>query len=511
MMVRNFKYKFSLYPQLILFIVLYFFLTNNSNSQEPGKIIGIVKSGYISGQIENITYKFENTIFNGNIYNYFNTLYMLPNGNIYGRLAVNKDTNHNSDNWCIHFTLQSIEKNIVYINEAESESNTMGMSIQISSDNDFYFDKSIPFCLQSNTKTNYLKGTFSSPPTSLNDIKFFGYNYNYNHFFEIKNGKVELELELYLDSIKSIINNIDTFSNLKYIGLFTNDSIMFKYQNYNSLAKDSIKIKKDSIVISHKIQPKETEIKKYEQNKTKLKKQIETLKTKINLMNIDSDYSKIDFNKINDAKIDFENLDKKINDASQQELQSVNFLIEDLFTAIKILKHKRKFKKDSLFYKKYENLFINIEELHDYIIKDDYSYNFSNYDKTLICYNDKSVFNLLTNNIVIQSNNNENDCDYGEGYPVQISAVKDSLGHKIQIQNLTVNYDFYLGFNKHPRSYNKLTSPSCEKILPGYYKFWLIDSFRKRRIVSDEKIIDLTKDSKPNKNIIKPIDIPVTN
>ncbi|RPH27820.1 MAG: fibronectin type III domain-containing protein [Bacteroidales bacterium] len=323
-----------------------------------------------------------------------------------------------------------------------------------------------------------------------------------------------------------IAGNMHGFSTLPP----TIDNVRRTWLSFTTLDKSNIvstdnliKSKNDSlkVISSNSIQqrtgPTENQIKIYEKNKTKLKQNIETLNHNINLLNSDLNYSKIDLSKINEAKIYFEDIDKKVTSSSQQEFKSINYLTEDLTSAIKILMEKRKFKKDTLFYRKYEYLIINIEELHEYLLNDKQSYipNVVNDNKILLCCTGKSFINFM-NIKEIQTLNIVGDCNFGDGVKVKIFAVQlDSLGNMIPRHNLTVNYKYALEIvRRHPPNrFAKKTSPSCEKVIPGKYVFWLTNSFIKNKKPISEIIeVDLTrKGKKLNENEIKSVEIAVTN
>lgn len=258
-----------------------------------------------------------------------------------------------------------------------------------------------------------------------------------------------------------------------------------------------------------------TQINIYKQNRTRLQTQINILNNNIKIISKDPTYSLINLEKIYHSKLYFDDIDYKINTSSQQELQSVNNLIEDLTETIKILILKKGIKNDTLFYKKYEYLMRNINELHEFIMNEKQGYNSNtNKDNEIqLCYSGSSIQNFFPFNENSNSNSNE-DCSFGVGFPVKIFSVQlDSLGNKIQKNNLTVNYKYSLEVvSTHaPHKYGKLTSPSCEKVLPGIYDFWLTDSFSKnKQPVSEIKEVDLTRIGKEvMETEIKIVEIPL--
>lgn len=279
-------------------------------------------------------------------------------------------------------------------------------------------------------------------------------------------------------------------------------------KNSDTKNKDSLKIKQITSPKINNDSLNKNQIKVYNQNKVNLEKQIESFNNKIKHLISDSDYSKVDFKKIEMIKLYFEDIDRNLNKASFEEIISTNYLMNDLSTALKIIKRKRKFKKDSLIYIKYDYLFINIKALHNFMVNDLQGFNFRKNDE-LLCYLGKQYPILGKDNNFNYTDKENGDCGNRKGYPVEVHSIleKDSKGHNIEMHKLRVNYCYYYGHDyrsdvkKPMNNFAKLTSPSCENVIPGTYYIWLTDeSTKKIKLCSNYIKLDISDEQNLDKN-----------
>ena len=311
--------------------------------------------------------------------------------------------------------------------------------------------------------TNKTQGSYADISEALNFFKAL--NTDSLEFFIL----ISIESKKYQESIYGgayfRILKKDTSRNTNLLGHLALPII-------SSTEINSDSIKKDKFII-------------YEQNKVKLEEQIKSIDHNIDKLISDPDYSKIDFKKIGDIKMYFKDIDQNINKASTEEIVSTNYLMNDFTSSLKVMKRKRKFKKDKMFYIKYNNLFVNIKALHSFIY----------------------------------AGNHIGACGNRKGYPVEVHAIsgKDSVDHK-EVQKLRVNYCYFYGLDfksekKEPMiSFSRLTSPSCENVSTGKYYFWLTDESTKEvKVCSHYQRLDMSEEKNLNKDIPIILDIIVLN
>jgi hypothetical protein len=235
---------------------------------------------------------------------------------------------------------------------------------------------------------------------------------------------------------------------------------------------------------------KKKQIKNYNQNKRQFIKQVADLEHNLARLKSDSTYSKIDFAKIFNVNTFLTKYEPNELIETKNQLQSINYLTEDLTFVLKVLRNKRKFKRDIFFIKKYNRLFENFEGLIKSI---DNNYTGYNYQE-----NYRNVFQCSIEDLDILSNQKlhlYNLVNETTGkYPVSIKALlKDSSNKFIPQHGLQVQYKYDVQFRaKHqPFTFESMTSPALDFVIPGYYRFWLIDRYKKNKRLSAYECKDL--------------------
>jgi len=301
--------------------------------------------------------------------------------------------------------------------------------------------------------------------------------------------KFEIEIELFLDSLERISN----------------------YEKKLLPGKPFVKPNDDksNIVIENtlkeKISIENTIYKKHLLKKKKLNKQINKSNKRIDKLKNDIIYKNIDFTKYLKLQQFFNQINVDKLNISTQELNSLNILMDNYTKALKILSNKKKFKKYKLYDEKFKILTINIFELCNYILTYDRIGYLQNEDNEILYSSiDQEGFYNINDDLHI---NSCLDCNTGEGYPIKVTAINSN---NTQVNGLTVKYNYAMEYKKcKPMEYGQLTSPACEKILPGIYMFWLIDSYKRNSLKSYPKEVNISGEFKPKNNEVKSVEIPV--
>ena len=239
----------------------------------------------------------------------------------------------------------------------------------------------------------------------------------------------------------------------------------------------------------------------------KLNDELKRLNAAIPKLSKDYEYASIDFTKVDKAHFSLSILNSLIENRSTEEFALANFLLDDLMRASKVLRNKKRFRKDKLFFLKYQYLMENIEAMTNFMMNPSLSGHNVQVSGEKYCILGKIPFSSIYSPIA-----NENTSCGGNGkYPVRIYAVSlDSQKNKIQVNNLSVYYKYSFEMiedKSHFMQFGKLTSPSCEMLYPGIWDIWLVDEFSKQKEnISEKRQVRLI-----NKEYIGeiPIEIPV--